>query len=174
MRRVARIADERGRSAVALAEARAPVPRRRAVVGQLALAAEALLELGDQLVGAVAAAGDVLADVDDPRGPGLDGEHRVERRDAVRVGRRQRQPAAELVEAAGADPADPLLQRPERRQQQMPPRAGRRGRRLAVLPSGPSSRAPPSQPSRAGAEHAVEGRTLGRGRLGAGNQVQVH
>ena len=67
VRRLARIADERGGSAVALAEARAPVPRGRAVGRELALAAEALLELRDQLVGAVAAAGDVLADVDDPR-----------------------------------------------------------------------------------------------------------
>ena len=57
--------------------------------------------------------------------PRLEREERVEGRDAVGVGGRHGQPPADVVERAGADPADPLLQRPERGQQQVPPRAGR-------------------------------------------------
>ena len=170
---VARIADERRRGAVALAEAGAAVPGRRAVRRELALAAEALLELRDQLVGAVAAAGDVLADVDDARRPRLDGEHRVERGDAVGVGRRDRQAAAELVEPAGADPADPLLQRPERGQQQVASRAGIVPRAGGVA-LGPEQALAAVPAVAGGAEHVVERGALGRRRLRAGNEVEIH
>ena len=111
--------DERCRRALALAEAGAPEPRRRAVRPGPALGPEAELELADQLVRSVATAGDVLADVDDSRRAPVQGEERVERGDAVRVRRRHGQSPADVVERARADPADVLLDGMERRQQQV-------------------------------------------------------
>ena len=173
MRLVTRIADERRRRAVALTETGAAVPRRRAVVGQLALGSESLLDLGDQVVRADALARDVLADVDDPRRPRLDGEHRVERGDAVDVGGRQRQPAAELVHPSGADPADALLQGPERGEQKVSTRAGGvTGACRISCGTVESGAAVPAVDRRP--EHGVERGALGGCRLCAGYEVEVH
>ena len=151
-------------------------PRRRAtrVVGEVPLGAEPLLEVHDQLERPLAPARDVLADVHDTRRARLEGEKRVEGRDSVRVGGRHGQPAAELVEAAGADPADPLLQRPEGRQQEMA--ASCPGR----VPSGGgvardsvgARTAVPAGGRRA--EDGVESGSLGRRRLGEREELQVH
>ena len=70
-------------------------------------------------------AGDVVAHVHDRLRLRLDREHRVERRDAVGVGRRDGEALADVVERAGRDPADARLGGPERREQQMPARARR-------------------------------------------------
>ena len=101
--------DHRSRCAIALAEAGAAQPGRRAVGVEIALGAHVLLELRDQLLRAVAAAGQVLAHVDHARRPRLDAEQRIERRHAVDVCRRHRQALGDVVERARADPADVLL-----------------------------------------------------------------
>ena len=112
--------EKRRRRPVAATEARAPEPRRSVVGAGGPLGPEPFLELSDERLCAVTAAGDVVADVDDAGGLRRERQQRVERRDAVGVGRRHRQPAAHLVEPAGGDPADPLLQGPERRQEEVP------------------------------------------------------
>ena len=147
-----------------------------AVGVELALGAEALLELRDQLLGAVAAAGDVVAHVDHARRARLDA--RAARRTSPRRRRRRaaRQALADVIEAARADPADALLHRAQRRQQQVPPRA----RRVAAaaqrvsLPLG--SRTPPSQPPAAGRGRRRPRRARRRSarrRAGAGPSVSA-
>ena len=165
--------QHRGRGAIALAETGAAIPGRGAVFGQLALAAEALLQLGDQLLRAVAAAGDVLADVDDPRRPRVDGEQRVEGGDTVGVGRRDRQPRADVVQAARADPADPLLQRPQCRQQQMATAAG------IVPPAGgvacgPAAAVAALPAALRRAEDGVDGGALGGRFPGPRDEMEIH
>ena len=88
-RLVAGLGEQRRRRAVALAQARAAQPGRAVDVG--VLGTEALLELGDQLLRAGAAAGDVVADVHDARRALLGREQRVEGRHAVDVGGRDGQ-----------------------------------------------------------------------------------
>ncbi len=103
----------------------------------------------------------------------LDGEHRVEGGDAVGVGRRNGQSAAELVESTGADPTDPLLQGPERREQQVSALPGVvAGARRVSLGPGETLPAVPAVSGRA--ENGVEGCTLGGGRLGSGEEMDVH
>ena len=63
------------------------------------------LELGDEVLRAARDARDVGAHVRDDRRLGLEREQRVERRDAVRLRRRDREPLADVVERAAADPA---------------------------------------------------------------------
>ncbi len=173
MRLLPGIAHERGRRAVALPEAGTAIPGRRAVVRELTLGAEALLDLRDQVVGADALAGDVLAHVDDTGRPRLDREHRVEGRDAVDVCRRKGEPAAELVEAAGADPSDPLLERPECRQQQVAPRTGGVPRAGGV-PARPTQTLTTVPAVDGRTEDGVERGALGARRLGARDEMQVH
>ena len=95
--------------------------------------------------GALAPAGDVVADVQHPPRARHGGEQRVEGGHAVGVRRRHRQPLADVVQRALADPADARLHRLQRGQQQMAP-----GARLVAAGGGmrvaPSSRTPPSQP----------------------------
>ena len=71
----------------------------------------------DELRAAAAHARDVGADVSDPGRPRLQREQGVEARDAVRLGGRDGQPAADVAERGRADPADPAPA----------PRAGRAG-----------------------------------------------
>ncbi len=163
---------ERGRRPVAQAEARAAVPGGGAVVGQVALGAEPLLELRDQVVGADALAGQVLADVDHARRPRVDGEHRVEGRHAVGVGGRHGEPRADVVERARADPADALLHGPQRRQQLVAAAARRvaAARRGAVVERAPDAARPAGlrRP-----EQVVDRGALGAGRLGV-DRMDVH
>ena len=173
LRVVARHRQHCGRSPVALAEARAAIPGRGTVVGKLALPAEALLDLRDQILGAVAAAGEVLADVDDARGSRLHREQCIERGDTVGVCRRDRQTRTDVIEASGADPADSLLQRPQRRQQQVPATArlvtalrGVAGRPVAAVASLPAVLRRP--------EHAVDRCPLGLRLDCSRNEVNVH
>ena len=134
----------------------------RAVAGRLAGRAERALEGGAGLLGAGQPAGDVVADVGHERRSLLRGEQGVERGDAVRLGRRHGQAAADVAEGRLADPADPCLHRVECRQQEVasaprpvPPRATR-----------PSARRPrPAAPARRRwpdlrVEHGVDRRPL--------------
>src|SRR4029079_17162985 len=84
-----------------------------------------------------------------------------------------RQPPADVVQAARADPADPLLQRPERRKQEVALRAGRvaSGSRVAVG-AGQARSALPARPRRP--EHLVERRTLRRRRLRVRDETEIH
>ena len=66
-----------------------------------------------------ASAGEVVADVHDVRGSLLHAEHRVEGRDAVRLGRRHREPLTDVVETPAADPPDTRLEGVQRREQQV-------------------------------------------------------
>src|SRR5205085_2544605 len=94
------------------------------VPGRLAGRAHGALELCDELVAAAAHAGDVRADVGHDRRPRLECEEGVEAGDAVGLGRGDREPAADIAERAGADPADPRLHGVQHRQEQVAPAAG--------------------------------------------------
>ena len=163
----------RGGSAIALAEAGAPVPRRRAVVGELPSGPKRSSSCAISSCDPWQRHAMSSHTCTTRGGRGSSAKQRVERRDAVRVRGRHGQPAADLVQPARADPADPLLQRPERRQQQMPPRARRvtaRGR-VAGGP-GRGARRPPS-PTPAGRARRRAPRVRRR-RLGAGDEADVH
>ena len=73
--------------------------------GCCALGPDRALELGHQLLRAARDAGHVGADVRDHGRLGLEREQRVERRHAVGLRRRDRQPPADVVQRAAADPA---------------------------------------------------------------------
>jgi hypothetical protein len=62
---------------------------------------------------------DVVTDVRDERRARCGREHGVERRDAIGLGRRNVEPAADVVEGAGADPTDALLDGMQGWKQQM-------------------------------------------------------
>jgi hypothetical protein len=78
----------------------------------------------DHIVGARDLAGDVVAQVQDRRRTWFDREHRVERRDAVGLGGRDREALARIAESARADPARARLQRVQDREQQVALAAG--------------------------------------------------
>src|SRR5215470_20413112 len=103
--------DHGRRAAVALAQAGAALPGDARPVGlrASALGAEAALHLLAYPLRAVHPAGEVVADVDDRGGGRAGPEEGVERRHPVRLGRRDREPGADVIERPGADPADPLL-----------------------------------------------------------------
>ncbi len=170
--RVAGHGKQGRRSPIALAEAWAPQPGRRLSLNDGVLGAETLFERRDQLVRAVTATGQVVADVHDPRRPPLEREQRVERRDAVRVGRRHGETLADVVERAGAEPADMLVNRLQDGEQEVAPgsRAVATVRNLALVVDLPHT----AFPARGGgAEHAVDRRPLGGGGHGV-EQVDVH
>ncbi len=105
--------QERGRRHLAQTETWAPqhlVPTVRA---------DRFLDVADEAVGTMQAACDVVADVEDRLWAFVGREHRVERRDAVGLGGRHREPFADVVHATGTDPACCTLQGVQRRQQQM-------------------------------------------------------
>jgi hypothetical protein len=114
------------------------------------------------------AAREVVADVQHRARLLVDAEHRVERRDPVRLRGRHLQPLADVVHAALADPPGGALQRVQRRQQQRPvltriARDAEVGRRaFATLPA-----------ARRRPEHGVHGAPLLVGRRGR-HQVQLH
>ena len=161
---------ERGGSPLAHPQARALEPDRGAVPGVLARRADCPLELRDELVPAPAHAGDVGADVGHERRARLEREERVEARDAIGLGGRDREPPADIAERGGADPADAALHLVEHRKQQMPLRACRvpTAGRMAV---GAALAADPRRRGRA--QHAVDRVALGR-RRGAVEELQVH
>ena len=85
----------------------------------------ARVEVRAQLLRAGQPAGDVVADVGHDRRPRVRREEGVEGRDAVRLGRRDGQPLADVVEGRLADPADPRLDGVEGRQELRASGAGR-------------------------------------------------
>ena len=135
---LARDRDERGGRLLAQAEARALEPDRRAVRRGLPGRADRALELLDELGAAAAHARDVGADVGDPGRARLQREQGVEARDAVRLGGRDGQPAADVAERGRADPADRGLQLVQDGQEQVALRPGRVAatRGVAVGPAG--------------------------------------
>ena len=163
--------DERGRCLVAEPQAGAPEPDGivltdfdlvtvGAVMGRVA---DRPLQLLAHLVGALAAAGDVVADVQHALGPGNGGQQRVEGDDAVGIRRGHRQALADVVERALADPADRRLDGLKRGQQQMAPgtRLVAAGRGMRVAPLVALAAVPPG---RGRAEQRVYGfALLGRG-----------
>ena len=170
--RVAGHGEQGRRSPIALAEAWTPQPGSRLSLNDGVLRAETLFEGRDQLVRAVTATGQVVADVHDPRRAPLEREQRVERRDAVRVGRRHGKSLADIVERAGAEPADTLVNRVQDGEQEVAPgsRAVATVCNLALVVDLPHT----AFPARGGgAEHAVDRRPLGGGGHGV-EQVDVH
>ena len=126
----ARDREHRRRRPLAEPEARRPEPGRAGRRRRRAGRPERPLEVGRRRPPRPAsAARDVVADVGDDRRPRRRREQRVERGDAVGLGRRHRQAAADVVQRRLADPADPRLDRVEGRDQQVAPRRGPRGRR---------------------------------------------
>jgi hypothetical protein len=100
------------------------VPRRTTIGRDGTFRTEALLERGDQIVGAEALARDVLADVQHARRRGLGREHHVERRDAVDLGGRNHQALRDVRQRRRADVPDAILHGPQHGQQQVPILAG--------------------------------------------------
>ena len=122
----------------------------------------ARVEVRAQLFRAGQPAGDVVADVGHHRRPRVRREERVEGRDAVRLGRRDGQPLADVVEGRRADPADPRLDGVQGRQELRAAGAGRVAAARGVPVDGRIAR--PADPARFGwAEHGVHGGALGRG-----------
>ena len=79
------------------------------------------LETRAQAGGALRAAGNVVADMHHAPRPRRRREHRVERRDAPRLGRRHAEPRANVLKSTFGDESDAGLQRLKRREQQVPP-----------------------------------------------------
>lgn len=111
--RIARPDREDRRSALAQPQAGA------ALDADAAAGPEAGLDPGAQLRRARRRAREVRTHVQHGRGARLHREHRVEGRDPVRLRRRHGQPAAQVVERALADPADPVVDGVQPRQQQV-------------------------------------------------------
>ncbi len=164
--------DERRRGALAKPEAGAANPRAVALAKRSSGRTELTLELGADLLGAAQAAGEVVADMGHRQRSRRGGEEVVEGHDSPGVGRRHRQPLADVVERAFAHPADAILDGVQGGQQEVAPIARRPAamRRAAValhvargtLPAGGG-----------GAEEAVHGGALFARRLGAVN-LDVH
>jgi hypothetical protein len=150
VRRLTRDGGQRCRRTLAHAQAGALVPDRLPVAGVRALGRDAALELGHQLLRAARDAGHVGAHVRDHGRLGLEREQRVERRDAVRLRRRDREPPADVVERAPADPADARLDGVEGREQKMAlrPRGMPAARHMLVALAG-LRRTLPARPGRA-------------------------
>ena len=72
-------------------------------------------QVGAQLVGAGEPAREVVADMGDDRRASRGREEGIERRDAVRLGRRDGESLADVVERPGRDPAEARLHGLERR-----------------------------------------------------------
>jgi hypothetical protein len=107
--------DERGGSAFAQAQTRAAEPRRHAVGRRRPCRAERPLQVGAQLLRPGQPARDVVAHVGHDGWPWAGWEPGIEGRHAVGLGRRDGESAADVVEPALADPADPSLEGMERR-----------------------------------------------------------
>ena len=136
------------------------------------LGPEPALHLLAHLLRAVHPAGEVVADVDDRGRRRAGAEQGVERRHPVRLGRRDGEPGADVVERPGADPADPFLHRVQHRQQQVPPGPRRVAAERGVpvgrraLPAFPAGLRRP--------EHRGDGGPLLVGGRRRGPEPQVH
>ena len=149
-RRLAGDRDHRRRRAVAQPEARAAQPGRAAVPDRLAGRPDGPRQVRADRLRAGQPAGDVVADVGDDRRPRRRREQRVERGHAVRLGRGDGQPPADVVERRLADPADPRLDGVEGRQQLGAPGARRVPAARGVPVDRASRAAPPTQPDSGG------------------------
>ena len=163
--------EERGRAALATAEAGGAQPGRAAVEGRRARRSEQALQVGADVLAPVEAAGDVLADVGDDSRPRGRREHLVEGGDAVGLGRRDGEAPAGVLQGRLADPADAGLDRVEDRQQEVASGARRVaasrepvvGRDVAIAALPAARRRP---------EDAVDGGSLlGRRARGQGDEV---
>ncbi len=166
--------DQRRRAAITLAKARAALPGQAGAVG-LGLStfwAEPALQLLAEPVGSVHLASQVVTDVDYGRAGRAGTEERIERRDAVGLGRRDGEPGADVIERARADPADPLLHGMQHGQQQVPPTPGGVAAKRAVTVG---CRAQAAFPSAAGRpENRGDRGLLVLGRCDRGVKPQVH
>ena len=173
---LARRLHERGRRALAEAEAGAALPCFGVGPGLArARGSQRALELGAEHFGARAAADDVVADVGDPRRPRLRREQRVGVGHAERLGGRHLEALAHVAEGALADPAGGALDRPERGQQQLATPASGVAPALGDAQLGAAADAGARASGRA--ERRIEGRVDG-GHLGGARRVlhavQVH
>ena len=103
--------------------------RDRAVARRRARRPDPAFQRRGHVLGAGQPAGDVVAEVHDRGRPRLRREQGVERRDAVGLGRRDRQAPADVGERGLRDMADARLDGLERRQQQVALARARRARR---------------------------------------------
>ena len=129
------------------------------------------LELGAQGIAAQPAC-QVVAHVDDGLRSRLHAEHRVERGHAVRLGRRDGQALADVVQAALADPSGAGLQRVQGGEQQVALVASRAP--AAREPGLDATVADTTDPARLGrTEERIDGGPLLLGGSG-GRQVEIH
>ena len=161
---------EDGGRLLAHAEARRPDPCPVAGVGPLR--PHVALELLAEGEAADSPAREVVAHVDHVGGPLLDAEHRVERRHAVGLGRRDGEALAHVVQPSAADPADARLERVQGRQQEVPLLARlATGADDAEIGCAPLGGAHPAGLRRS--EQPVDRSTLGL-RGGGVHQMKVH
>ncbi len=169
---LARRREHDRRRVVAQAQAGAAQPRRAAVPDRLIGGPDGACQVGADVLRAGQPAGDVVADVGDQRWPRSRGEQGVEGRDAVGLGRRDRQALADVVECRRADPADPRLDRVECRQELAASRPDRMPA-AGCVPLRPGVTGP-TDPARLGwAEHGIHRGALGR-RGERADDVQIH
>ena len=128
------------------------------------------LELGAELLRALAPAGDVVAHVHHPPGARHRGQEGVERRHAVRVRRRHGEPLGDVVERALADPPDPGLDGVERRQEEVSPAPGRMAAFGGMGVPGLALAAVPARRRRA--EERIDRRAL-LGRRFRGHEMEI-
>ena len=166
-----RALDQHGGRALAHPQAGAPHPGGCGAVGRLAGSPDGSLELGAERVPADPAR-EVVTDVDDRLRTRFHAEHRVERGDAVGLGRGNGEPLTDVGESALADPPDPGLKRVEGGEQQVPLLPG--GAAAPREPPLGAGLARPSDPARLRrAEQVVDGGALLVGRRRR-HQMQIH
>jgi hypothetical protein len=78
-------------------------------------------QFGAKCIRATGDAGNVITDVGDDWGAGLERKHPIKRRHAVNFGGGNVQSQGDIVESAGADPADAVLHRMQHGQKTMAP-----------------------------------------------------
>ncbi len=128
--------------------------------------------LGAQFLRAGDLAGDVVADVHHGAWRLAGAEQGVEGRDAVRLGRRDRQPLRHVVERTRTDPARPFLDCVQHGDQQVAAVAGGTAAERDVRVLRPALAALPLGGRRP--EYLVDGRALGVRRCRLRRQAQVH
>ncbi len=164
--------DHRRRRPLAQAEAGRSKPCRLSVAARRPGRPDGPFQVGAQLVRSGQPTGEVVADVGDDRRPGRGGEQGVERGDAPRLGRWDRQPPRDVVQRRLADPADPRLDGVEDRKQQVAARPG-----LVAAPVDMTVRAriawAAAPAALRQAEDGVHGGSLG-GRRERPDDVEVH
>ena len=97
------------RSALAQTQTLAAKPGGASFDASETCGAELDFQFGTEFIRATGEAGNIIADVGDHRRPGLERKHSIKRCHSMNFGGGNVQPQRDIVESAGADPADAVL-----------------------------------------------------------------